>query len=82
MRWRGLRGIMLPSLDIAQTRTNVGLDCLVGPRKQFQEMRELRLGSWRVGVGLINHCLRLGGHTINTRLNVTSGFSFPLRKSS
>lgn len=84
MRWRELRGIMLLSLDIAQKRTNLGLDCLVGLRKQFREMRELRLGLWRVGVGLINHCLRLGGLTINTRLSVTSGlfFSFPFEKES
>ena len=76
MRWRELRGIMLLSLDIAQTRTSLGLDCLVGLRKRFREMQELRLGLWQVGVGLINHCLRLGGLIINTRLSVTSEFFF------
>ena len=74
MRWRGLRGIMLLSLDIAQKITKLGLDCLVGLRKRFREMRELRLGLWQVGVELINHCLRLAGLTINTRLSATSEF--------
>ena len=84
MHWLGLRGIMLLSLDIAQRRTKRGLDCLVVLKKQFREMRGLRLGLWRVGVGLINHCLRLGGLIINTRLSVTSEFYyyFPLRMSS
>ena len=77
MRWRELRGITPLSLDIAQKITNLGLDCLVGPRKQFREMRELLLGLWRVEVELISHCLRLGGRTINTRLSVTSKLLFP-----
>jgi hypothetical protein len=67
---------MLLSLDIAQKTTKLGLDCLVGLRRQFREMRELRLGLWRVGVGLINHCSRLGGLIINTRLSVTSEVFF------
>ena len=84
MPWRELRGIMLLSLDIAQMITVLGLDYLVGLRKQFREVPELRLGLWRVGVGLINRCLRLEGLTINIRLSVTSEFSlgFPLGKSS
>lgn len=76
MHWQELREIMLLSLDIAQKRTNVELDCLVGLRKQFREVRELRLGLWRVGVGSINHCSKLGGLTINTRPSVTSEFFF------
>ena len=76
MRWRELRGIMLLSLDIAQKRTSLGLDYLVGLRKQFRQTRELRLGLWQVGVELINHCLRPEGLTINSRLSVTSEFSF------
>ena len=75
MHWRGLRETTLLSSVIAQKKIRLGLDCLVGPRKQFQEMQELRLGLWRVGVESISPCLRLGGLTISTRLSVTSGFS-------
>ena len=82
MRWRGLRGIMLLLSDTAQKRIRLGLDYLVGLRKQFREMQELRLELWRVGVGLISPCLRLGGLTINSRPSVTSKFfCSPLRKS-